>query len=130
MKQLLFALIIMLGLVVVPVPVLAQTDVLNPVCKVVDPFDQPAVCKDNAVAASQDPLFGPTGVLTKAAQILTTILGIVSVFVIMIAGLRIVASNGDSNTIATMQKAIIAAAAGLLIAGTSQAIITLVLSKV
>ncbi len=128
-KRLILATLILFGLVAVPATAFAQTDVLNPVCKNTDPFNQPAVCQDNAAGTGQDPLFGPTGILTKVAQILTMILGIISVFVLTIAGLRIVASNGDTNTVSTMQKAIIAAAAGLLLAGISQAIVTLVLSK-
>lgn len=130
MKRLLLALVVLFGLVAVPLTASAQTDVLSPVCKTTDQFNQPGVCKDNSTNPAQDPLFGPSGLLTKGAQVLTIILGIVSVFVIVIAGLRIVASNGDSNTLATMQKAIIAAAAGLLVAGASQAIVTLILSKV
>lgn len=132
MKRLLLALLVVLGIggfVAAPVPVLAQTNVLDPVCNTTQ-FDRPAVCEDNAANVGQDPLFGPTGVLTKVAQILTIILGIVSVFVLIIAGLRMVASNGDSNTVATMQKAIIAAVAGLALASASQAIITFVLSKI
>lgn len=132
MKRLLYSLLLIvgaIGILAAPVPAFAATDVLNPVCKTADQFNPPAVCKDNATNPTQDPLFGPTGVLTKAAQIVTIILGIVSVFVIMIAGLRIVASAGDSNTVGTMQKAIIAAACGLLVAGASQAMVTLVLSK-
>jgi len=111
----------------VPVAVSAATDVLDPVCK--NAMNAPAVCKDNATGSPTNPILGPDGIMTRAVQILVIILGIVSVFVIMIAGLRIVVSNGDSNTIATMQKAIIAAAAGLAVAAVAQAIVTLLLSR-
>ncbi|GEM_PF-3414921 len=128
LRNMFVLILVSLGITFMPVSVaLAQTDILKPVCNRAG--DAPAVCKDNATGSSSSPILGPEGIMTKAVQLLVMILGIVAVFTVVIAGLRIVVSNGDSNTIATMQKAIIAALAGLAVAAIAQAIVTFLLSK-
>jgi len=139
MKKLLLILITILSLAFVGIAVahpVYAVDIISPACNATAGNGQkPTYCKDNtaeqnAQSAGVDTVFGKDGVLTKVVQALTIIVGGFAVFVLFIAGIRIVASNGDPNTIATMRQAIIAAIVGLVIAGLAQVIVIFILSKV
>jgi len=90
-----------------------------------------AVCQDkNPNAGSDNPLFGPTGILTRVINILAVIVGVAAVVVIMISGLRMTVSQGDPNTVATARRSLLYAVAGLVIAVLAQTIVILVLKRV
>jgi hypothetical protein len=84
-------------------------------------------CQDRDV--SGNPLFGQDGILTKAAQIIAIVTGIISMFIMTIAGLRFVMSGGDSGKIESARGAIIYSAIGLAVALSAQAIVSLVLNN-
>src|SRR5579859_2572780 len=84
MKRWIIALTILFAsLVAVPVGSAAAVDVLQPVCGA---NSNPTVCKDNQAGSSNNPIFGPSGVATRAMQILAIIVGISAVIAITISG--------------------------------------------
>jgi len=90
-----------------------------------------AVCQDgNTNANAPNPIFGPSGILTSATQLIAYIVGIASVVIIIISGFRMVISGGDSNRVSSARSALIYALIGLAIAISAQVIVVFVLQKV
>src|SRR3990167_8668736 len=94
-----------------------------------DVFDQPCeqapdstVCKDagGTQTKSDNSIYGPNGVLTKAINILSIIIGIAAVVVIIIAGIQYMLSTGDPTKVNNSKNTIIYAVVGLVIALFSQ----------
>lgn len=104
-------------------------DILNPVCQNADPNNLPRVCKENQSTATDNPIVGPKGVVTRGVYFLSLVGGVLAVIVIIISGLRFIMSQGDSNSISSAKRGIIYAVIGLLIAATAQIIVAFVLSK-
>lgn len=94
----------------------------------------PDVCKNKGDGGSNDqgknPILGPNGILTKVISILSIGAGIVAVIIIIVSGLRIATSNGDSNTIASARQSIIYSLVGLVVVVVAQIIVLFVLSKI
>ena len=86
-----------------------------------------AFCKERD--ATGNPLFGADGILTKAARILAIVTGIISMFIMTIAGLRFITSSGDPAKVESARNAILYSAIGLLVAIAGQAIVSLVLNN-
>ncbi len=80
-------------------------------------------------AETGNPLFGTDGILTKAARIITIVTGIISMFIMAIAGLRFVMSSGDSAKIESAKNAILYSSIGLVVSLAGQAIVSLVLNN-
>ncbi len=89
-----------------------------------------STCTDNQTNATNNPLFGPDGILTKVVQILTIIIGIAAVITIIVAGMRLALGGSDPNTINTARNAILYAVIGLVVAFGAQALISFVLRRV
>jgi hypothetical protein len=111
-------------------------DVLNPgdgggPCNNSNASSTPVVCGDNSSSANaNNPLFGPDGILTQIVNVLSIIVGIAAVIVIVIQGLRMILSNGSSETVAKARAGIFFAVGGLIVAVLAQALVAFVLSKV
>ncbi|HSX27577.1 MAG TPA: pilin [Patescibacteria group bacterium] len=125
MKRLLisFALLItaiMPSLVIVPA---AHAFDLFPACK----NTQSSVCPTDT---NENVLFGPHGVLTTAVNILSIIAGLVAVFVIMIAGVKMITSAGDPTSISSAKKAILYAVISLVVVASAQLIVRFIINKV
>lgn len=131
MKKFLAILTILICLVVPAAPV-AAVEVLDPVCDNISQADQPATCKDNEAQQnrSDDLLFGEGGILTIATNIFSIILGVAAVIVILISAVRLIASNGDTNTVTSSRNWILYSIIGLVVAGISQAVVIFVLTQV
>lgn len=87
----------------------------------------PEVC--NTPANAPDPISGANGIIVKVVNILSIIIGIASVIMIIIGGLRYVLSNGDSNSINGAKNQILYALVGLVVAAAAQSIIVFVINK-
>jgi hypothetical protein len=83
------------------------------------------VCKD-ARASSGNPI---TKALKTVISILALIIGIVSVVMLVIGGLKFVTSQGDPSSTKSARNTVIYALAGLVVAGLAQTIVVFVLSK-
>ncbi len=106
-------------------------DVLSPACNNPNAVERPKICDDNQSGASDsdNPIVGPNGIVTKAVQILTIVMGIAAVIVIIISGIKFVTSGGNSENIDKAKKGLTYAVVGLLIAIFAQAIVSFVLHK-
>lgn len=124
-----FALLVGFGAVLLsPVTTLAAD--LAPGC------DDPAIsdssaCKD--INEDQTPedneLYGPNGVLTKAAGIIAWIGGVAAVIMIILGGFTFITGSSDPNTLSAAKKTVLYAVVGLIVMVLPSAIIRFVLSK-
>lgn len=107
-------------------PVAAQ--ILNPVC---DQTPEASVCQDNTIqSTSGNKLYGPDGILTKVANILSLVVGVVSLFVIFISGIRFITSGGDSSKVNAARNNLLYALIGLAVAALAQFIVIFVLNNI
>lgn len=109
-------------------------DVVDPVCQNANiqarPVDQrPVVCQDNTTKSKENPLFGPKGILTTAISILSLTAGVIAVFALLIAGVKMITSSGESDSIASARRAVLYAVIALAIVGSAQAAVFFILSK-
>jgi hypothetical protein len=100
-----------------------------------DPFGR-ACASDQAKASpacqrdpTADPISGATGdgILIKAANLLSEVVGVAAVIIIIIGGIMYVLSTGDSARVNSAKNTILYALVGLAIAALAQAIIRFVL---
>jgi hypothetical protein len=97
------------------------------VCKSVSKApEKPIFCTDTTTS---NPIFGPTGILTKVIQAFVYAAGIISVVVIIIGGFRYVVSGGDSGSTKGAKDSILYALVGLVVTIFAQAIVAFVLKK-
>jgi beta-lactamase regulating signal transducer with metallopeptidase domain len=91
-----------------------------------------SVCNDinNTSGTDNSELFGPGGVVTKVTTVLSIAAGVISIFIMIYAGLAYVLSGGDSKKTATAKNTIIYGAIGLVIAMIAGAIVSFVLVKI
>lgn len=113
------------GLLYAAQPLHAQ--VLDQVCEGVSGS---TVCdEDEPQSTAGNAIYGPNGILTKVANVLSIVLGIVSVFVIMVGGIKFVLSGGDPSKTNNARSTILYAVIGLVVAAVAQALIVFVLNK-
>ncbi len=139
MRKLYVILFTLFSFLVLASPALAadQVDLLDPVCadfyaklerNEIDEDELPAVCADSQ--GTDNPLYGPNGVLTKALSIFALVVGVVAVFVIIIGGLKFITSRGDPGSVATARNTIIYATVGIMVAAISQSVVLFILKKI
>ena len=129
MKKLLALLVAIAFAIIVPVNVLAA-ETATPTSGVdCSGAGDSAFCQERDNTNVENPLFGADGILTKAASILTIVTGIISMFIMTIAGLRFITSSGDPTKIESAKNAIIYYSIGLVVAIAGQAIVSLVLNN-
>ena len=85
------------------------------------------LCKTNA--ATVDPLFGPSGIITIVINIFTGVVAVVAVIMIVIAGFMYVTSGGDPQKTNTAKDTILFAIVGLAIAAVGQVIVLFILDR-
>jgi len=103
-------------------------DILGPVCNNVND-KQPGICQDNATSSKDNPIYGPSGILTGATSVLAKAVGIVSVVGIILSGLKMITASGDPNGVSAARKALLYCVVGLAVAVVAQGIVSLVLTK-
>jgi hypothetical protein len=128
LRVLLFGLLVFTpALIFSPLKVLAVSP-YDAVCD--DPGAQSsAVCQDSA-ATDPSPIYGPNGILPKVANLLAIIGGVIAVVIIMISGLKMIMSSGDSKKLSDARNAIIYAAVGLVVIALARVIIEFILRLV
>ena len=107
-------------------------DVITDVCKNNPTGETPSVCKDNQSSATNadSPLFGKNGLGTKGIQIFVMIVGIISIFVLLINATRMIIGGSDPSSVNSARNGIIYAIIGLVIVASAQAVISFILNKV
>ncbi|HVC36208.1 MAG TPA: hypothetical protein VNE40_02070 [Candidatus Dormibacteraeota bacterium] len=86
------------------------------------------VCK-----SSQAPKNGANpviGVIKAAIDIISILVGVASVIVIILSGLKLIIANGEANAIKTARSGIIYALLGLAITAVAQIIVAFVLDRI
>lgn len=76
-----------------------------------------------------DKLDGSQGVITQIINILLFAIGIISVIMIIVGGIRYTTSNGDSNKVTAAKNTVMYAVIGLVIAIFAYAIVNFVVDK-
>lgn len=105
-------------------------------CNILDtacPAGSTAVlCQENKEnqTTSDNSLYGPSGIITRAVNIISILAGIASVIMVIIGGILYALSSGDSARINTAKNTILFAIIGVVIATLAQAIIRFVLVRI
>lgn len=107
-----------------------------------DPFDQACntpgaqdstLCREKSGHTTQttasNSIYGPNGILNRAARLIAAVVGVAAVIMIMIGGFKYIISSGDSNNIQSAKNTILYALIGLFIAAFTQAIVVFVLNR-
>ena len=76
-----------------------------------------------------NPLFGPNGILTRAANIFALITGVVATFMVIIGGLRYVNSAGDPAKTNSAKNTILYSAIGVAVAASAGIVARFILSR-
>jgi hypothetical protein len=87
------------------------------------------VCKDQS-SSGANPIYGPSGLLTRITVIFSEVVAIVAVIFIVLAGIKFVTSQGDPQGVASAKRQVIYAVVGILVAAFAQLIVGFVLTKV
>lgn len=87
-----------------------------------------ALCQD--IRSETNPLFGPTGILTRVAGIFGIVTGVIAVFMMLTGGLRYINSNGDPAKTSSAKKTIIYASVGVVVASIGGVLVRFVLSRI
>ncbi len=94
-----------------------------------DPNKESETCQKSQ-AINEDPITGPHGVLTKATNLLAFIVGIVSVFVIIIGGIKMITSSGDPSGVTSARNTILYALIAIGIVLVARTAVQFILSKI
>ncbi len=89
----------------------------------------PEICKDTVNATGENPIVGPSGIVTKGLQVLVIVIGIIAVVMLVISGLRLIMSGGDPKNAASARDGILYAGIGIVVVVTAQLLINFVLTK-
>jgi hypothetical protein len=110
--------------------VLAAFDPLGDTCK-----DNPSatVCVDAQNAqgdtAQSNHIYGKNGIFTKGASIISIIVGIGSVIMLVVTGIKFITSGGNAQQVAGARRTALFAVVGVVVALIAQSIIIFVLNK-
>ena len=125
-----------LPVVLVASPVAAQVNLFDEVCatdadgNIITEGNVPAVCRDaGSVGEDSNPIYGEDGILTRAINILSLVVGFIAVVILIIAGIKMTLSQGDPGKIANTRNQIIYALVGVAVAAVAQAIVRFVLNN-
>lgn len=104
------------------------------IAQIDDPIDK--ACTDGNASSSpvcqdtpDNPIYGPDGILTRVIEILGWFIGVAAVIMIIISGLRMVLSTGNSETVASAKNGVIFALVGVVVAILAQVLVIFVLRK-
>ncbi len=88
------------------------------------------ICKERDATLQKNPVTGDDGVLTKIVNLVAVAVSIISVIIIIIAGITMSLSAGDSNKVQSSRNAIIYALVGLVVVALSRAAVVFVINRV
>ena len=130
-RKMIALLLLVTTMLAAPVLFMNGASAYDPVGVVCSKNPKASVCTDNKAGEdSTNPIFGKSGVLTVVIRILSIAVGIIATLIIIVSGLRMTLTNGDSNSVSTARKGIIFALVALVVAIIAQVLVVLVLSKI
>lgn len=131
MKKLLISLALFTSLVALPVglaPSAYAENPLGPACSKLsaDERKQSAACSNNP---NDNPLTGPNGLINNIANIVAIVAGAAAVIIIIVQGIAMVTSAGDTQRVQQARNGVLAAVAGLVVIVMAKTLITFVVNK-
>lgn len=117
-----------LGCIAVLSPATSAQGLFDEVCSGVSGS---SVCteKDKPQSAQNNLIYGEGSILARATQVVVIAVGVASVIMIIVGGLKYVLSAGDASKASSAKNTIIYALVGLLVAAFAQGIIVFVLNR-
>lgn len=118
--------------------ILGFSFVLSPIsARAFDPFEKTcdsatsgsSVCTEVAEKKGTNPFDGSQGIIPTIANFMAALGGLIAVIVIMVSGLRLIMSSGDSAKVTQSRNAIIYAAAGIVVIVLARTILGFVINK-
>ena len=106
----------------------AQLQSLDKICA-----DNPAasVCEEiNQVDSSDNPITGDSGVVPRVVDILSLAVAVISVIIIIVAGITMTVSSGDAGKVKSSRDAIIYAVVGIVVVALARPIIIFVVNRI
>jgi cytochrome bd-type quinol oxidase subunit 2 len=130
LKRVTIALLLSIGLAVPLFNAPASADLFSgakgEACAAVDASDSAGKCDQNKLDQGQTSL---SKTLITLLNLLTIVVGLLSVIMIVISGIRFVSSNGDPNHVTSARNTFIYALIGLVVVAFAQIIVKLVLGR-
>lgn len=124
------ALVLSIGLAVPLFSAPASADLFSgakgEACAAVDATDSSGKCDQSKLDQGQTSL---SKTLITLLNLLTIVVGLLSVIMIIISGIRFVSSNGDPNHVTSARNTLIYALVGLVVVAFAQIIVKLVLDR-
>jgi Type IV secretion system pilin len=103
-----------------------QDDPNNSLCSIDSPGYESSACRK----IINDPISGTDSLIDKVVNILTIVAGVIAVVMVMVGGLQMITSSGDSEKFARSRKTLIFAGAGLLIIMLARVLVAFILSLI
>lgn len=116
----------------VAAPTFAQANLTPEICSRVyaSEDDKPTVCKEIESTADKNPLYGKDGILSRAIIILSFLVGIISVIIVIIAGINLAMSDGEPDKVTRAKNQIIYAVIGVVVALSAQLMVRFLLNRI
>jgi hypothetical protein len=111
------------------VAVSAEEVKFDPLAKTCEQAPNSAICKEKAATEGENPLSGEDSVLMKIIDILSLATAVIAIIVIVVAGITMTLSAGDSTKIQASRNAVIYALVGLIVVASSRAIVIFVVNR-
>jgi hypothetical protein len=109
-------------MLIVPASVHAFDDPFAKACEGSEDAKNSSLCKEKA-SVDPDPIYGSNGIINKIANIIAAVAGLAAVIIIMLSGLKMIMSNGDSKKLSDSRNAIIYASVGLVVIAMARVIV-------
>jgi hypothetical protein len=112
----------------------AQFNPLGTTCNIGEETKDSPACVENTegqkdARKNENPLIGDSGLIGRAANIISLAAGVVAVIIIIISGFTLVTAGGDSGKVKTARDTIIYAAVGLVVIAVARSIVILVVNS-
>lgn len=109
---------------------MAASNPLDPACNANQETKQSPLCKQAKAQGTKDPIAGPDGIISKAANIIALVASVGAVLMILIGGFFYVTSAGNAENAKKAKDRIVAALIGLVIIALAWTIVRLITDKV
>ena len=92
---------------------------------------QSAVCSDSEFAERNDvnPLVGKDGIITKVVTFLGFVVGVISVIILIVAGIRFAINGSNASEVTKARNTVIYAVVGIVVALVAQGVVQFILVK-
>ena len=121
-----FVLMLSAFLVFIPKPGLAE----NPLADACKTAPDSPICQQAKAQGTKNPIAGPDGIISKAANIIALVAGIGAVIMILIGGFFYITSAGNAENAKMAKDRIVAALIGLVVVALAWAIVRLITDRV